>query len=208
MKIIIFGATGGVGQELVQQALEAGHEVSVFVRTPSKLDVTENVNVIVGDAKDQAAVTAAIAGHEAVLSGLGSTTGMKKSNDLEIMGANIAAGMQANGVGRLVYCASAGVHGELTGAMGKVIMWLLRNPLADHRAALGHFAKAGLSLTIARPTSLSTGPLESDYLEAFEGMPTGKNVIARASVAHFMLKALNDSSTYAGTSVGLVAAKN
>ena len=37
MKITIFGATGRTGQNLVKKALEAGHEVTAYVRTPSKL---------------------------------------------------------------------------------------------------------------------------------------------------------------------------
>lgn len=206
MKIIIFGATGGVGQELVQQSLEAGHEVSVFVRTPSKLDITDGVNVIVGDAENADDVAAAIEGQDAVLSGLGSTSGLKASGQLERMGANIAAGMKKTGVTRLVYCASAGVDGELTGAMGKLVMWLLRNPLADHHAAQAHFHAAELNLTVARPTSLTDGPLDPEYVEAKSGMPKGKNQISRASVANFMIKALENPAEYGGTSVGLVSA--
>lgn len=40
MKIIVFGATGGVGQHFVEMAVAAGHDVTVFVRTPEKLKTT------------------------------------------------------------------------------------------------------------------------------------------------------------------------
>lgn len=47
MKIIIFGATGGVGQCVVKQALEKNFEVTAFVRTPSKLQIHhEHLHII------------------------------------------------------------------------------------------------------------------------------------------------------------------
>lgn len=51
MKTIIYGATGGVGQCVVKQGLEAGFDVTAFVRMPAKLEVAhENLKVIQGDA--------------------------------------------------------------------------------------------------------------------------------------------------------------
>lgn len=72
MKLIIFGATGQTGQELVKQAIDHGHEVTAFVRSPEKLTLRdERLHVVKGDVLDQEAVTAAIAGQEAVLTALG-----------------------------------------------------------------------------------------------------------------------------------------
>lgn len=48
MKVIVFGATGGVGQHFVQMAVEASHEVTAFVRTPEKLKTTNGVNILKG----------------------------------------------------------------------------------------------------------------------------------------------------------------
>lgn len=203
MKLIVFGATGGVGQHFVEMAVEAGHEVTAFVRTPEKLRTTENVQIIQGDAFDAAAVSNAIAGHDAVISCLGSSTGMKKSDELERMGRNIADGMEANGVHRLVYCASAGVDGEIPGITGKIVMKMLANPLKDHRAALNYYkTKKNIVYTIARPMSLKDEPLTTMYAESFDSVPPKAQSIPRASVAHFMLKALTDSK-YDNTSVGI-----
>lgn len=201
MKIIVFGATGGVGQQFVQMAVEAGHEVTAFVRTPEKLK-TAGVHIIQGDAFNAEQVTAAIPGHEAVISCLGSSTGTKKSNELETMGKNIADGMEKAGVKRLVYCASAGVDREIPGIMGKMMMKMLANPLADHRAALDYYKSKGVVYTIARPMGLKDAPLKTDYKEAVDGVPKGSSSIPRASVAHFMVKALTDPA-YENKSVGL-----
>lgn len=36
MKLVIFGSTGSVGIQVVEQALEQGHIVTAFVRNPNK----------------------------------------------------------------------------------------------------------------------------------------------------------------------------
>lgn len=203
MKIIVFGATGGVGQSVVQQSLDAGHEVTAFVRTPSKIEVAhKNLNVIQGDAFNSAEVSAAIAGHDSVVSCLGSTKGMKKSKELQNMTENIVEGMKVNNVERIVYTASAGVHKELTGIMGKVIMQLLKNALIDHRAAVGHIQNAGLNYTIVRPMGLTDKEFTGKYREDVSGVPAKSSSIPRADVAHFIVKALTDSK-YDNASIGL-----
>lgn len=202
MKIIVFGATGGVGQCVVKQGLEAGHEITAFVRTPEKLHIRhENLHVVQGNAFNKEEVSAAIAGQDAVVSGLGSSQGMKKSTELEDMTKHIAEGMQENGVSRIVYTASAGVHKELTGIIGKVVMLLLKNPLIDHRGAIAHLEAYDLNYTIARPMSITDKDFTGVYRESKTGVPDKARAIPRADVAHFILKALADD-TYAGASIG------
>ena len=203
MKIIIFGATGGVGQHVVKQGLEAGFRITAFVRTPAKLDMThDNLTVIQGDAFNQSEVTAAISGHDAVVSCLGSSQGMKKSTELQDMVENIVIGMQKHHIERIVYTASAGVHKELTGISGKLVMRLLKNPLIDHGAAVKRIEAAGLNATIARPMSLTDKPFTGKYREAATGIPNKSSAIPRADVAHFIIKALTDAS-YENTSIGI-----
>lgn len=206
MKIVVFGATGGVGKLFVQQAVEKGHEVTAFVRTPSKMDI-QNVQIVQGDAFDAKAVAAVIEGQDAVVSCLGSTKGPGKDTSIGRMGHNIADGMKAANVKRIAYCASAGVDGEIPGLMGKMIMKMLEKPLKDHKAALNYILANDVTYTIARPYSLKDVALEVNYSEAFEGVPTSSRSIPRASVAHFLLKSLEDS-TYDNKSVALASAKN
>ena len=74
MKIVVFGASRGAGFEVVKQALEAGHHVTAFVRTPEKFTLKHaNLTVFQGDALDAVAVEKAISGQEAVVSALGPT---------------------------------------------------------------------------------------------------------------------------------------
>lgn len=127
---------------------------------------------------------------------------MKKSDELERMGKNIVDGMEAAGIKRFVYCASAGVDGEIPGIAGKVIMKILTNPLKDHRAALDYYKSKKFTYSTARPMGLKDEPLSTSYSESLDSVSGTSRSIARASVAHFMLKALTDA-TYENTSVGL-----
>ena len=73
MKLLILGATGGTGRQLVQQALKQGHVVTAFARDPAKVTPPhDNLRIAKGDVMDPAAVDAAVAGQDAVVSALGS----------------------------------------------------------------------------------------------------------------------------------------
>jgi putative NADH-flavin reductase len=72
MKLLIFGATGATGRQLVEQALEQGHEVTAFVRNPAKItNKNEKLKVVKGNIMDCHSVGAAVAGQDAIFSALG-----------------------------------------------------------------------------------------------------------------------------------------
>src|SRR5215472_6524091 len=73
MKLTIFAATGGIGRQLLTQAVAAGHDVTAVVRSPEKLPGGGTVRVVKADMADPdpAALESAVAGADAVLSGLG-----------------------------------------------------------------------------------------------------------------------------------------
>jgi putative NADH-flavin reductase len=72
LKLVIFGATGGTGRQLVEQALERGHTITVQVRHPATFPLQhERLTVIEGDVRNLANVEAAVAGQDAILSALG-----------------------------------------------------------------------------------------------------------------------------------------
>jgi putative NADH-flavin reductase len=194
MKIIVFGATGGTGKEVVKQALEAGHHVTAFVRTPSKLTVDhERLKVIQGDALNEQNVDKAIEGHEAVISCLGSE-GLKSSDVLEEMMQNIVPAMQKHGLSRILYVASAGIYKEIPGFLGWMSQRILKNVLEDHRRAVNTILAADLDYTIARPMRLDDGDRTMQY-RATEGVvPKNGKRITRSDVAHFLLTSLEEEN--------------
>lgn len=204
MKIIVFGATGGVGRHVVNQALQTGDEVTAFVRDLTKLQIeNDHLHVVRGDATNAEEVSAAIAGHDAVVSCLGSNKMVAKSTQLEEMTQHIVASMEAHHVKRIVYTASAGINNELPGVGGKMVMKMLQNVLIDHRHAVDLIqAHKDLQYTIVRPLGLTNDDYTGEYRKAKEGVPENARNIPRADVAHFILKALGDD-TYIGESVGI-----
>lgn len=206
MHILIFGASGGVGRALVEQALDSGDEVTAALRSPEKFDLQHpKLHIRHCDAFNATDVAALFTGnsqYDAVASALNTNQGVKPGDDLQRMLDNIVTQLQKHGIKRIVYCASAGVDNELEGERGQAAMEFLRYPLADHRAAIGIIQAAGLSATIVRPLGLTNDALSAHYLEAAQGVPAGSGRIARADVAHFMLKALHNDA-YIGQSVAL-----
>lgn len=203
MKIIVFGASGRLGQHVVKQALEKGYEVTAFVRTPSKLEVNhENLQIVQGDAFNKEAVSKAIKGHDAVVSCLASSNGMKASTELEEMTKNIVDGMKEQNVNRIIYTASAGIYGEIPGISGKMVMKMLKHALKDHRNAVDYITANNLNYTIVRPMGLSNDELTGVYRETREGVPEKGRTIPRADVAHFIVKALSDKQ-YENSSVAI-----
>jgi hypothetical protein len=81
MNITIFGAGGKIGSRLVKKALAEGDIVVAYVRNPDKLQIGhERLKIIKGQLNDEAAITTAISGADAVISALGPNMG-GKAND-------------------------------------------------------------------------------------------------------------------------------
>lgn len=69
MRLVIFGAPGGTGRRLVERAIAEGHEVTAFVRNPSRMTVRhQRLKIVAGDAFDPERVREAVAANEAVIS--------------------------------------------------------------------------------------------------------------------------------------------
>src|SRR5882757_9776804 len=102
MKLTIFAATGGIGSQLLRQAVAAGHHVTVVVRHPDKL-VVAPARVVVADLArpDPDALQSAVAGADAVLSGLGAKSSAE-AGVAERGTRAIVEAMRATGVRRLV----------------------------------------------------------------------------------------------------------
>ncbi|MFQ6855569.1 NAD(P)H-binding protein [Streptomyces sp. 35M1] len=199
MRITVFGATGGVGQEIVGQALAAGHEVTAVVRDPDRLpgplEGAGPHGVVRLD--DEAAVRAAVAGRDAVLSGLGSR-GRKANGVAERLTGRIVSAMEAEGARRLLVVSAVPVGPEpaddplvdrLTRrAIGAVLAELYAD-LARMEAVL---ADSVTDWTAVRPPRLTNGPRTGVYRKVVGGTPRSSRTVSRADVAHAMLALIDD----------------
>ncbi len=202
MKIIVFGASGKTGREIVKQAVAGGHSVTAFVRDPDSMPLDSfgsNLRVVKGDVLDAAAVAEAIFGHRAVLSALGART-LKKTQVLAHALPNILAGMRQHYVTRIVVLGAAGVKrdsGKYQTGLFNIGFWvikrtLLRHPFADQAAQERILAASQMDYTIVRPPRLTDGEITGKYRVVPDALPTGGRRISRADVADFMLQQLTD----------------
>jgi putative NADH-flavin reductase len=199
MKIIVFGASGNTGKEIVKQALARGHSVTAFVRNPDSLREEYGLRVLQGDVLNPAEVADAIVGHQAVLSALGART-LKKTGILARAIPNILAGMQRHYVTRLIVLGAAGAqrdYGKYQNALTRIVYGVakrtvLRHPFADQAAQERLLAASEIDYTIVRPSRLMDTPFTGKYRVLPDAMPSGSLRISRADVADFMLIQLTD----------------
>ena len=200
MKLLVFGATGGIGRQVVQQALEQGHTVTAFARHPAKLEMQHaKLNLCQGDVLDRPTVARAIQEQEAVVCTLGA--GQKLTGTVRSQGTqHIIEAMEQTGVRRFI-CQSTIGAGESWGSLNfywKYIMFglILRNVLADHERQEHHVKHSQLDWTIVRPGAFVEGERTGQYRYGFPGTDqTSKLKISRADVADFILKQLTDDSS-------------
>ena len=203
MKLVIFGASGGTGQHLVQQALALGHTVTAFARRPESIlsSPSPGLTVFQGEIHDGKAVSDAIAGSDAVLSALGAR-GLGRSDVLAAGVRNILAGMAAHGVGRIIVLGASGASGDATihqGATTRLVQKLLsatilREPFRSQREQEQLLAVSRVQYTVVRPPRLLNRPAIGHYRVQEDGLPPGGVTLPRADLADFMLRQLGDSS--------------
>jgi putative NADH-flavin reductase len=212
MKLTIIAATGGVGAELLQQALAAGHDVTAVVRNPAKL--SRQVPTITTDlaAPDPAALESAIAGTDAVLSGLGphsnSDAGIASQGTRAIV-----AAMKTGVVRRIVAVSAAPVstipsqsrpnppkHDPGDGffmrhLFSHVASAMYGKVYADLAEMEDILAGSGLDWTVVRPPQLADKPLTGTYRTANGQNIRGGWSVPRADVAHLMLRVISQPGT-------------
>ena len=205
MKVIIFGASGSIGRNLVGQALDQGHAVTAFVRDPARLEMQhDNLSIAVGDVLEAASVQKAVAGHDAVMC----TIGAGRKGGVRAEGTrNIIAAMKVAGVRRLVCQSTLGIGESWNNlnAFWKYLMFglFIRPAFLDHVEQEKLVRMSDLDWSIVRPAAFTDGELTGQYRHGFPATANDTKLeISRADVADFMLKNLVDNS-YLGKTPGL-----
>lgn len=207
MKLLIFGATGSIGRQVVEQALEQGHSVTAFARTPAQLEIQHpKLKLFPGDVLNFSAVERAMQGQETVVCVLGS--GQKLTGTVRSEGTkHIIQAMEQAGIRRLICQSTLGV-GDSWGNLNfywKYIMFgfILRKVFADHQRQERYVRQSQLDWTIVRPGAFVEGVRTGQYRHGFPGTDkTSKLKISRGDVADFILKQLM-SEAYLGKTPSL-----
>ena len=195
MKLTVFGATGGVGREVVSQALDAGHDVRAYVRNPAKLDLTHpNLTIDAGELTDREAVQRAVHGADAVISALGPSLDRKATGTPLVEGTRtIVDAMCAEGVERYIGMATPSLRDprDTRSLLGLVVPFMGRTFLKRAYRELLEMSQlvtgSPLIWTIARFTQPKDGERTGNIRAGFLGQDKIGAAITRADIAGFLL---------------------
>jgi putative NADH-flavin reductase len=199
MRITVFGATGGTGRRLVEQAIAEGNEVVAYVRNPSKLDMeNEHLTVVQGELTDEELIEKAVKGVDAVISLLGPRGG-SKSKPLTHGIQNIIAAMKKQGVRRLVITSTLSVKDPndlpdfKTKSLVNIVKVTMHDAYEDIVSTAETVRNSDLDWTIVRLSMLNNKPKSGKVRAGYVGRGDVGTWISRADVADFMLKQVQDT---------------
>jgi uncharacterized protein len=194
MKLLVFGASGRTGREVVARALERRHEVTAFVRDPEKASFDGRVRLAQGDAREAGAVDAALAGQERAVSTIGPVA-LETTTEASEATNTIVEAMVRAGLRRLVISANATIftNEEVTGDYANVA--------TEHRRDAAILRRSSLDWTIVAPPFLKDDPATGSYDAVVDGKAPGKS-ITRGDFATALLDAL-ERDDWTGHAVGV-----
>jgi putative NADH-flavin reductase len=205
MRLLIVGAAGKVGERLVAEALEQGHEVTAFARLGVPGARHGRLQTLTGDMGDRRLVEKALAGREAVLWAPGAlpTTEAERSKGVQ----TLKDAMETWGPRQLVFLSSlneAEVQRRATLFSAVFLLGLVRGYLfRDAETQERHVRESALNWTIIRAGTLFDGPRKGAYRLALGAADVPADAtISYADAADFMLRQLTDA-TYLRSTVGV-----
>ncbi|MGD9598729.1 MAG: SDR family oxidoreductase [Steroidobacteraceae bacterium] len=189
--VLVVGATGGTGREVVRLALARGYAVRAFVRDEAKARTLfgDRVGYVVGDVRDTAALPAAVAGADYIVSALGSNSRRDPTNRPEVIDFGavkaLAEAARAADVRHFVLVSSMGVTDPdhiLNRMFDNVLLWKKQGEDAVRAS--------GVPYTIVRPGGLRDGPAGEGGVQVMQGDPKMPGPVARAALAAILVAAL------------------
>ncbi len=184
MTIVVFGAAGGTGTQVLDCALAAGHVVVAAVRRPDSVAPRDRLRVVKADVLDAASVSAAVVGADAVISTIGPASNRKAGTLISDGTHNMLAACADSGVGRFVFesgmITSDGAELSTSGRLATKVFGLVYPALkADKLKAEAEIAQSSLDWVIVRPPALNHSPANGNYLAG-----PGARIQPAKSLAH------------------------
>jgi putative NADH-flavin reductase len=201
MKLTIFGASGGTGKLLVEQALARGHDVTAFVRNSSKLGLNHpRLKIEIGQLSDKAIVDNAISGSDAVLSTLGPRmSGGPKNSPITSGIQNIIAAMKVHNVRRLVISWGPSIPSpnDKLSLFFRVLFALIKvmasSALKESAGVDEALRSSDRDWTVVRVFAPNNGPKKGKVRLGYLGRGEVGMGISRADIAEFMLNQIEDT---------------
>ena len=199
MNVLVLGATGATGRHVVTRALQLGHLVTTLVRDSQRLRIaSDRLRVLTGNVvDDEAALVSAVSRQDAVICTLGVGKSFKSGGLIAASVPRIVRAMAIQRVRRLIFTSAFGVgdtYRDVPFVPRLFIRTLLRDVYRDKHAGEQALRNSGLDWTLIYPTGLTDGPATGAYRMGERLSLRGFPRIARADVADFLVKQLEDSS--------------
>jgi putative NADH-flavin reductase len=198
MRILVLGATGGTGMQIVRQTVGRGHNVTAFVRSPEKLGSFSGlITVKQGNLLDSSALRAVAVGHDAVLSAFGPRVPIAPSEThlLRDFATALSQALRKAGVKRVILESAAFLFKDAlvppAYLLGKL---LFPTVVADATAMETIIRESDLEWTLLRPPKLTDGEHTGKYRVREGHLPRFGFSISRANVADCFVRMLEDSS--------------
>ena len=206
MKIIVIGASRGIGREVVKAALEAGHTVTAFSRHPETIDIQNpKLRLQTGNVLDAPSLKAAMKGQDAVICTLGLSSWQaigppfaKRSYVLSSGTRNIIDILAAGKIRRFICVTAIGAGdsaSQCTPLARLTLRWGLRWLFQEKDRQEDSIKSSGLQWTIIRPTALTHGKKQGAILG--EKLRSGiLTHVSRADVAAVIIKIIDQTASY------------
>jgi len=201
-KVIVFGATGLMGKQIVKENIKAGNEVTVYIR---QTEYAEPVNIIIGELNDETKIAAAINNFDVIVSAVGNRNYEDPTMVVAPIGKLLAKLVSANQ--RLILVAGSGLtlfdnktlRRDLAGQPE-----FLKNQRADHWEAYTNIAPLDINYLFICPTMVVEGDADGNYLSQENYFPKSdaKQILA-GNVGHFIANEIVENK-YKKTRIGLV----
>lgn len=200
LNITVLGANGGIGNQVVLQALEAGHKVTAILRTPGKLKITHpNLQIVQGDILKPDALDQHLENRDVVISAIGKNS-LKKTTLYSQGNRNLICAIKKAGTSRAFFISASGLeinptHSILVKFATKFILQpLLKNMYADLWLMEKIIKESNIEWTIMRPPKLLDSPVTGNYRTTTGGFLDNGLKISRADVAHFIVHNLTNET--------------
>lgn len=193
MRLAIFGATGRTGRVAVTQALEAGHQVTAFVRSPEGLSVRHrDLKTVVMPILDAEVLRSGLTGVDAVVSTL--VGSVRNGSPARTWTVGALRAMSENGVRRVLVTSAApiGAAGRRKPLSYRIVGWVFQDAHRDLAEMEAVIRASSLDWTVVRPPRLTNGPRTGRYRLAMgENVASGFS-ISRADLADTLLRLVDD----------------
>jgi len=206
MKLVVLGATGATGLEIVSQAIERGHSVTAFVRAPDTLRrFGARIVVIQGDALNGPELQRVVQGHDAVLSAFGPRLPVSKNDAtlLQRFTGVLVSAMWLAKLQRVAVVSTALLFKDSVIPPAYLVGRLFFPDIVRDAGEMENILKnSELDWTIVRPPRLTNKSHTGKYRAQEGHLPAFGFTVSRADVADFMIKSI-ENQTSVGRIVGI-----